>query len=118
MLDPLSIGVLAVNLGVTLWRTTRRVVLLQKSRSWPLLNATIEATHLALEHGYGAMVLYSYKLNGTFYSGEQTWYYSREKHAEAKLAQLPIGATLMIRYNPAEPCVSAIDEGLLNARQS
>jgi hypothetical protein len=94
-------------IGLLLQRWRRK----QEASHWPTVSCAVESVCADASQGsarygpaFAGAILYSYKINGEYYSGQ---YYLPGRYSTAEDAQNQIsnwiGKTIQVHYNPADP---------------
>ncbi len=113
---------LAASIGVTVffgWPMYQRA---QASLSWPTADGTVVSSELAtrtvkLKKKYCPVVSYTYTVNGTERTSKNIWamtgdYSSDREQQQAVLDNYPVGATVKVYYDPAQPDVAVLEPGV------
>ena len=81
-----------------------------RAESWPMVSATIDrAVVISNDNGYYADLLYSYSVNGDYFSGAHQKAFRREKRADEFTASVH-HQQVWVRYRPEDPQDSLIRE--------
>ena len=113
--------VVLVALGVFLYRRSKmRDASKQAAQDWSSVMGVVITSTVQVKRGYKSrseipVVVYQYQVNGTPYvgkiikAGEQ--YFSVRLYGDAQktVARYPVGAQVMVYYNPANPAESALE---------
>ncbi len=113
--------VILVGIGVFLYRRSKmKDVAKQAAQTWSSTMGTVITSTVQVKRGYKSrseipVVVYQYQVNGTPYvgkiikAGEQ--YFSVRIYGDAQktVARYPVGAQVMVYYNPANPAESALE---------
>src|SRR3954467_7399789 len=75
------------------------------SRHWPIANGTVEYGFTSDASGWQANLVYSYSLNGDFYSGTHALKAKNEDEAD-ELARSCKQQNVVVRYSPHDPSLS------------
>jgi hypothetical protein len=92
----------------------------QAAGSWPgttgtVLMSSVQSKRTGRSHSLYPVVVYQYEVNGKGYqgqtikAGEQYLNVRVAGQAQATVARYPIGATVTVYYNPANPAESALE---------
>ena len=92
-----------------IWRAVR----FPGSSGWPLVPATVEQaivdTHSGRSKSYRAEIIYSYSVDGEYYSGRyECDFVWSEYEADDFAAQYPKGTTIQVHVSPAKPELSVL----------
>jgi hypothetical protein len=91
--------------GMSYWIRTRR------AQSWPLTQGTLWQSNVRIQDkSWVGELIYSYKVEGEYYSGTHLLKARSEKKAEA-LVEAWKGRMLLVRYAPTQPDVSVLLKG-------
>ena len=116
----LPIAVL-VGLGIFLYRRSKmRDVVKQAAQDWSstmgtVLMSTIKVSRTGASRSEYPVVVYQYQVNGTSYQGKTVkageGYFSVRFIGDAQktIARYPVGAQVMVYYNPTNPAESALE---------
>ena len=85
--------------GVLNWRKRA------SARNWPMVVGMVEQTCVnEVNHNYFPALLYSYQVNGEFYSGQHQFSESRRNSDDAlELAAPWVKKRIFVRYQPNDP---------------
>lgn len=109
-LSPVDWGHLTLDTLAILLSITSAVVFWYKRRGshhWPSVYGTVEYGLTSDQDGWRANLVYSYSVNGNFYSGTHSLKARNESHAD-ELARTWKGRNLMVCYSPKNPALSVI----------
>ena len=92
----------------------------QFAQSWPsttgkVLMSSVQSSHSGNSHSTYPVVVYQYEVHGKTYqsqtikAGEQYLNVRVMGQAQATVARYPIGASVTVYYNPANPAESALE---------
>ena len=110
-----------VALGIYIYRNSRKAKgVKEASQSWPgtlgtVLMSSVQSKHTGRSNSIYPVVVYQYEVNGKSYqsqtikAGEQFFNIRIMGEAQATVARYPIGAQVMVYYNPANPAESALE---------
>ena len=110
-----------VALGIFLYRRSKmRDAAKQSAQSWPgtmgtVTMSTIQIQHTSRSRSEIPVVGYQYQVNGQTYTGgtikagEQFFNVRVMGDAQKTIARYPVGAQVMVYYNPANPSESALE---------
>ncbi len=112
---------MAIGAALTIWG----VFIVQNARAsanWPgtpgqITESAIDVTTDAeSDPSYSPQVAYTYQVNGTFYEGYRIKFgentYSSEREALEILGMYPVGQTVMVYYDPADPDNTVLEPGV------
>lgn len=109
-LDQTLLALLGISVLVKkTWPRLRRFLRFSNSSNWPVARATVEEVTVQLwdrASTYRAEVVYSYEVDGEYYSGRYTLDSPSEEEATAVISDHPKGLTLWVHVNPANPELS------------
>jgi len=108
------IGLIAVGVGV--WLLVKSL----RSEHWPVTDGVILTAEIKShsgEHGdtYSAEVTYSYRVNGTGYTGEKLaigQMSSSSGYAQGVLQRYPVGKKVSVHYFPGDPTEAILETGI------
>lgn len=112
---------LTVDLGIFLYRRSQQGSAAKAAaQSWPgtmgtVLMSSVQSEHLGRSHSICPVVVYQYQVNGKAYqsqtikAGEQFFNIRIIGQAQETVNRYPIGAQVMVYYNPANPLESALE---------
>lgn len=111
---PLLMIVLALGLAWYAWRQWAAV---RESRSWPTTQGTILRTEITSWQGaqdtmYEPLVRYTYEVGGQSYESERVRFgkfWETEEGARAILDRYPLGGSVEVHYNPADPSAATLE---------
>jgi hypothetical protein len=110
-----------VGLGVFMYRRSQQSnTYRQASQAWPttmgrVLMSSVQSRHTGRSRSTYPVVVYQYEVNGnsfqsqTIKAGEQYLSIRVAGQAQATAARYPVGATVTVYYNPANPAESALE---------
>ncbi|HUG33810.1 MAG TPA: DUF3592 domain-containing protein [Anaerolineales bacterium] len=110
-----------VGLGIFLYRRSKmRDAVKQSAQSWPgtmgvVTMSTIQVRHTGRSRSEIPVVGYQYQVHGQTYTGGTIKagekYFSVRLYGEAQktIERYPVGAQVMVYYNPANPSESALE---------
>lgn len=110
-----------IGLGVFLFRRSKmRDTAKQAAQSWSSTMGTVIASTIQIKRTSESrseipVVVYQYQVNGNAYTGqtikagEQFFNVRLMGDAQATIARYPVGAQVMVHYNPANPAESALE---------
>ena len=113
--------IILVGLGVFLYRRSQQgSTVKQAAQSWAstmgtVLVSTIQVKRTSRSRSEIPVVVYQYQVNGQAYqgqtikAGEQFFNVRVMGQAQATIAHYPVGAQVMVYYNPANPAESALE---------
>ena len=113
--------IILVGLGIFLYRRSQQgSAAKQAAQSWAstmgtVLMSTIQIKRTSRSRSEIPVVVYQYQVNGTAYqgqtikAGEQFFNVRVMGQAQATVARYPVGAQVMVYYNPANPAESALE---------
>ena len=108
-------------LGIFLYRRSQQSnAAKQAAQSWSstmgtVLSSSVQTRHTARSHSIFPVIVYQYEVNGKTYqsqtikAGDRFMNIRVIGEAEATVARYPIGASVMVYYNPANPAESALE---------
>jgi hypothetical protein len=110
-----------VGLGIFLYRRNQQsTAARQAAKSWSstigtILMSTVQTRRTGRSHSTYPVVVYQYEVNGKSYqsqtikAGEQFFNVRVMGQAQTTAARYPVGASVMVYYNPANPAESALE---------
>lgn len=110
-----------VGVGVFIYRRSKmKDVAKQAAQSWSstmgaVVMSTIQVKRTSRSRSEIPVVVYQYQVNGTPYTGQiikaGEQYFSVRLYGDAQktIARYPVGAQVMVYYNPANPAESALE---------
>jgi hypothetical protein len=113
--------IILVGLGIFLYRRSQQGnAAKQAAQSWAstmgtVLMSTIQIKRTSRSRSEIPVVVYQYQVNGTAYqgqtikAGEQFFNVRVMGQAQATIARYPVGALVMVYYNPANPAESVLE---------
>lgn len=113
--------IILVGLGIFLYRRSQQgSAAKQAAQSWAstmgtVLMSTVQSKRTGNSTSTYPVVVYQYEVNGTPYqsqrikAGEQFFNVRIMGEAHATAARYPVGAQVMVYYNPANPAESALE---------
>jgi hypothetical protein len=113
--------IILVGLGIFLYRRSQQGnAAKQAAQSWAstmgtVLMSTIQIKRTSRSRSEIPVVVYQYQVNGTAYqgqtikAGEQFFNVRVMGQAQATIARYPVGAQVMVYYNPANPAESVLE---------
>ena len=89
----------------------------RKGQSWPVVEGTVESAQMAAVDGQArAEVIYSYSVNGEYYSGVFFRVTRSGRKGEEILAHFPKETRVLVHYDPRSPEVSVLDLNEIKSR--
>ncbi len=119
-----TIGISALvigGIGYLLYRRNQQsMAYRQSTQAWlnttgTILMSSVQTSHSGRSHSTYPVVVYSYAVNGQSYqsqrikAGDQFLTVRVAGQAQATVARYPIGASVTVYYNPANPAESALE---------
>lgn len=113
--------IILVGLGIFLYRRSQQgSAAKQAAQSWPstmgtVLMSSVQSKHTGKSHSIYPVVVYQYTVNGKGYqsqtikAGEQFFNVRIIGQAQETVSRYPIGAQVLVYYNPANPQESALE---------
>jgi hypothetical protein len=113
--------IILVGLGIFLYRRSQQgSAAKQAAQAWPstmgtVLMSTVQSKRTGNSTSIYPVVVYQYEVNGVSYqsqrikAGEQFFNVRVMGQAQATAARYPVGAQVMVYYNPANPAESALE---------
>jgi len=113
--------IVLVGLGIFLYRRSQQGKLAKDTaQSWPgamgtVLMSSVQSKHTGRSISIYPVVVYQYEVNGKTYqsqtikAGEQFFNVRVMGQAQETVNRYPIGAQVMVYYNPADPQESALE---------
>lgn len=110
-----------VGVGIFLYRRSKmRDATKQAAQSWASTMGVVIASTVQVKRGYKSrseipVVIYQYQVDGKPYQGQiikaGEQYFSVRLYGDAKktVARYPVGAQVMVHYNPANPAECALE---------
>lgn len=99
-----------------LYRRVRRAQIRTGAHAWTWTQGRVENAFVRPEDdGLVAEVLYSYQVEGEYYSGSYVERVRNESSGERVVQQYPTGTQISLRYNPARPQQSLMETPSLTA---
>jgi Protein of unknown function (DUF3592) len=110
-----------VGVGVFLYRRSKmRDTAKHAAQSWSntlgtVISSTIQVKRTSNSRSEIPVVVYQYQVNGNAYTGqtikagEQFFNFRLMGDAQKAIARYPVGAQVMVYYNPANPAESALE---------
>ena len=112
---------LFVALGIFLYRRSQqRIAVKQAAQTWSstmgtVVSSSVQTRHTGRSHSTFPVVVYQYEVNGKTYqsqmikAGEQFMNIRVIGEAQTTVTRYPIGASVMVYYNPENPAESALE---------
>jgi len=113
--------IVVVGLGLYLYRRSKQSHAARESaQSWPGVSGTVLSSNLQMRRtgrsrSQFPVVVYQYEVGGkmfqnqTIRAGEQFLHVQVAGQAKATVARYPVGASVTVYYNPANPAESALE---------